>query len=86
MSSGRFQAKSANFGGRKSGKWYASSKHFLSKSAVANFCKLGSYVQLADFTKSSNWLGGGGGKFLQAHIGNLANCPVADFTKSANQG
>ena len=23
---------------------------------------------------------------LQAHVGNLANCPVADFTKSANGG
>ena len=26
------------------------------------------------------------GGFLQAHVGNLANCPVADFRKSANQG
>ena len=29
---------------------------------------------------------GGGGGFLQAHVGNLGNCPVADFGKSANGG
>ena len=27
-----------------------------------------------------------GGEFLQAHVGNLGNCPVADFGKSANGG
>ena len=26
------------------------------------------------------------GEFLQAHVGNLGNCPVADFGKSANWG
>ena len=27
-----------------------------------------------------------GGGIMQAHVGNLANCLVADFTKSANWG
>ena len=27
-----------------------------------------------------------GGEFLQAHVGNLGKCPVADFTQSANWG
>ena len=27
-----------------------------------------------------------GGGILQADVGNLGNCPVADFTKSANWG
>ena len=36
---------------------------------------------MADFRKSANW-----GGFLQAHVGNLGNCPVADFRKSANGG
>ena len=27
-----------------------------------------------------------GGIILQAHVGNLGNCPVADFGKSANWG
>ena len=26
----------------------------------------------------------GGGEFLQAHVGNLGNCPVAEFQNSAN--
>ena len=30
--------------------------------------------------------GGVGGEFLQAHLGNLANYPVADFRKSAMGG
>ena len=37
---------------------------------------------MADFRKSAN----GGGEFLQAHLGNLGNCLVADFGKSANGG
>ena len=36
---------------------------------------------MPDFGKSAN-----GGEFLQAHVGNLGNCPVADFGKSANWG
>ena len=37
---------------------------------------------MADFGKSANW----GRNFLQAHVGNLGNCPMADFRKSANGG
>ena len=37
---------------------------------------------MADFGKSANW----GEEFLQAHVGNLGNCPMADFRKSANGG
>ena len=36
---------------------------------------------MADFGKYANW---GVGEFLQAHVGNLGNCSVADFGKSAN--
>ena len=38
---------------------------------------------MAEFRKSANW---GVGEFLQTHVGNLGNCPVADFGKSANWG
>ena len=34
---------------------------------------------MADFSKTANR-----GEFLQAHVGNLGNCPVADFRKFEN--
>ena len=32
---------------------------------------------VADLKKTANW----GKGFLQAHVGNLSDCPVADFRK-----
>ena len=57
----------SKLGGEKGGKWYESSKYYLSKSAVADFQNLeilGGFLQahvskspMADFRKSANLAG-----------------------------